>query len=337
MILKVQHIVLVSGGKDSDSAYLKALERGRPFRAVMADTGNESSFTYEHAAMLGHRTGGPEVEMIRQDFGPDIARRRERLPEQWRSAGVPEALIDEALTILHPTGVPFLDLVLAKGMFAAGVSRKFCTEYLKILPADHQVIRPLNDAGINVVQWLGVRRDESKKRAAAPLVTRSRGWKNPDGSRPALVLYRPLIHWTIGDVLEIHRRHGLPMNPLYGMGFKRVGCFPCVNERKDSIALIARLFPEAIDRIRAWEDLVNRVRVTLRHGSLENSLAPSFFPAGTVGSTKGPDGERQRMHNLIDTVVDWSMRSRGSDQYNLLAGLAPSGRVACDDEGWCEA
>lgn len=333
MRLEVQHVVNVSGGKDSDAAYLKALERGRPFRAVMCDTGNESPLTYEHVAMLGHRTGGPEVEVIRQDFSPDIARRRERLPDQWRAAGVSEKLIDEALAILHPTGVPYLDLVLAKGMFATGVSRKFCTEYLKIIPADHQVVRPLAEAGINVVQWLGIRRDESKKRAVAPLVSRSRGWANPDGRRPALVLYRPLIHWTLGDVLDIHHRHGLPMNPLYAQGFTRVGCFPCVNERKASIALIARQHPEAIDRIRLWEDLVNRVRVTLRHGE-DFGTRPTFFPAGTIGSSHGASG-RERLHNAIDDVVEWSLTSRGGLQFNLLAGL-PSGRVACSDEGWCE-
>ena len=32
--MQIQHIVNVSGGKDSDSTYLLALESGRPFRAV---------------------------------------------------------------------------------------------------------------------------------------------------------------------------------------------------------------------------------------------------------------------------------------------------------------
>jgi hypothetical protein len=36
-----QHLVSVSGGKDSTAVYLLAMESGRPFRAVFADTGNE--------------------------------------------------------------------------------------------------------------------------------------------------------------------------------------------------------------------------------------------------------------------------------------------------------
>jgi len=36
----VQHLVNVSGGKDSTAVYLRAIEVGRPFRAVFADAGN---------------------------------------------------------------------------------------------------------------------------------------------------------------------------------------------------------------------------------------------------------------------------------------------------------
>lgn len=272
--------------------------------------------------------------MIRQDFSEAIARRRERLPGQWRSVGVPEALIDEAMAVLHPTGVPYLDLVLSNGMFAAGVSRKFCTEHLKILPSDRQVVSPLLDQGISVVQWLGIRRDESDARSDARLVTRSRGFPNADGSRPALVYYRPLIHWTLGDVLDMHAKHGLPMNPLYAQGFTRVGCFPCINESKASVALIARLWPDHIDRIRTWEDIVNRAQVARRKADFSGQPA-TFFPSGKVGETRA-GGVRTGLPSPIDAVVDWSMTSRGGKQYDLLAGIPGSGEIACSDEGWCE-
>src|SRR5690606_11326977 len=63
----VQHLVNVSGGKDSTATYLLALEHGRPFRAVFADTGNEHEITYEYVARLAERTGGPEIEVVRGD------------------------------------------------------------------------------------------------------------------------------------------------------------------------------------------------------------------------------------------------------------------------------
>lgn len=75
--MSAQHLVHVSGGKDSDCIYLLAIERGRPFRAVFADTGNEHPFTYEHVERLSERTAGPRVEWIKQDFTDAIMRRRE--------------------------------------------------------------------------------------------------------------------------------------------------------------------------------------------------------------------------------------------------------------------
>ena len=78
-----EHVVSVSGGKDSAATYLVALERGRPFRAVMADTGNEDPRTYESAHNLSRYTGGPEVEMVKADFSRQIAGKRVFVAEKW--------------------------------------------------------------------------------------------------------------------------------------------------------------------------------------------------------------------------------------------------------------
>ena len=45
--------------------------------------------------------------------------------------------------------------------------------------------------------------------------------QSPDSE--GLTIYRPLMGWTLKDVVAIHQRHGLNLNPLYGMGFERVG------------------------------------------------------------------------------------------------------------------
>lgn len=72
----MEHIVSVSGGKDSTATYLRAMERGRPFKAVFADTGNEHEQTYEFVSRLSERTGGPEIIWVKQDFSSDFSRRR---------------------------------------------------------------------------------------------------------------------------------------------------------------------------------------------------------------------------------------------------------------------
>jgi 3'-phosphoadenosine 5'-phosphosulfate sulfotransferase (PAPS reductase)/FAD synthetase len=327
--MATQHIVNVSGGKDSDCCYLLALERGRPFRAVFADTGHEHPWTYDHIQTLASRTGGPEVEWIKEDFTAALERRRARLPEQWSAVGVSQALIDRALEILHPTGVPYLDMVLSKGMFAASVSRKFCTELLKVKPSEDQVTAPLLESGVNVVQWLGIRADESAGRADVtkhPPVERRR-WKPLRFRGANLILYRPILTWDIDGVVDFHRRHGLPLNPLYGEGFNRVGCFPCINERKEGLAIIARRFPEAFDKLRAWEALCTEVNVSRRKAG--NADICTFFASGKV-----PGRDR----NTVDDVAEWALTSRGGKQYDMFSGmLADEGHFACAaGMGWCE-
>ncbi|WP_328590480.1 phosphoadenosine phosphosulfate reductase family protein [Pseudoxanthomonas winnipegensis] len=82
-VIAVQHLVNVSGGKDSTATYLRAIESGREFRAVFADTGNEHPATLDYVASLAARTGGPEVETVRADFSAALARHREYVLRVW--------------------------------------------------------------------------------------------------------------------------------------------------------------------------------------------------------------------------------------------------------------
>ena len=65
----MEHVVSVSGGKDSTATYCRAIERGLPFRAVAADTGNEHPATYEAVNTLHIKTGGPQVEWVKAERG----------------------------------------------------------------------------------------------------------------------------------------------------------------------------------------------------------------------------------------------------------------------------
>lgn len=324
--MRTVHIANVSGGKDSDCILDLLMERKarRPDLEVIpvfADTENEHEFVYQHITYL-EDFYGISITRVKQDSAAAIMRRRERLPLQWAEAGVPQEYIDRALDLLWPSGVAYLDLCLAKGMFAAGARRKFCTEELKIRPCDEQVVQPLLDSGARVIQWLGIRADESVKRADVE--------KHPRYQRvnSRLLLYRPILEWTIDDVVTRHSRVGLRMNKLYDIGFRRVGCFPCINERKGGMALIARQFPEHIDRIREWEALVSQVSVGWRKAENFGDIS-TFFPHGTVP---------RKHRNTIDDVADWSLTSRGGRQYDLLAGYIPDRKwYSCGGTGWCEA
>lgn len=66
------------------------------------------------------------------------------------------------------------------------------------------------------------------------------------------------MKWTIAEVLEIHARYGIPMNPLYKLGMGRVGCMPCVMANKPELKAIAERFPEVYDKVAALEAKVGR-------------------------------------------------------------------------------
>lgn len=241
----IQHLVNVSGGKDSTATYLLAIESDRPFRAVFADTGNEHEATYEYVARLSERTGGPAVETVRADFTARLAKHLAFVLTKWPEQGIADAIVQEAAALHEPTGNPYLDLCILKGRFPSRMAQ-FCTDELKVIPITTQVVGPMLRAG-PVLQWLGIRADESVNRAKQPRYNR-----HESGS----YLWRPIFRWSVEDVWAIHRRHGLVPNPLYALGFGRVGCMPCINCSKGEYAAIVRQFPEHLDRIARWEEIV---------------------------------------------------------------------------------
>lgn len=212
----MQHIVNVSGGKDSASCYMLAIMRGRPFRAVTADTGHENQITYDWINELPLRTGGPKVEVVKADFSERIAQKRVLVQSKWVADGVEDEIIQAALDVLHPTGVPFLDLCIWKGRFPS-IKGQFCTEYLKAEPIFEQVFAPALALG-GVVSWQGERREESPNRSKLP-----RNQRVKHDGLSDLIIWRPILHWSADNTFALHNLFGLPPNPLYRLGMGRVG------------------------------------------------------------------------------------------------------------------
>ena len=359
---RVQHLVSVSGGKDSTAVYLLAIESGRPFRAVFADTGNEHEATYEFVDRLAERTGGPKIEVVRADFTERLAHRRDYIAANWPSelmAGreglwewrpkrgaegarpdsapappknpyrpatirrqdgmwrwrlarrpMPEpearARVRGAIEACEATGIPFLDACLWKGFFP-GRMRQFCTEELKTVPITEQVVLPMLKRG-PVLQWIGIRSDESEARAKQPRYNR-----HESGS----VLWRPIFGWAVERVWQQHARHALLPNPLYALGASRVGCWACINCRKEEVRLIADLTPEHIARMREWERLV---AAASKYGEA------TFFPA----MTDSADRTRRDRYSGIDDIVEWSRTSRGGRQFDMFFQQQAGGGCSSD-------
>ncbi|MDM5352609.1 phosphoadenosine phosphosulfate reductase family protein [Lysinibacillus sphaericus] len=296
------NVISISGGKDSTAMWLLALERDTAnLKVVFSDVGHEHPETYKYIDYLEKELGA--ITRIKPDFSQQIIRKREVVDTKWRKEGVSETIIQQALEVLHPTGNPFLDLCMWKGRFPSTMAR-FCTVELKVRPMFDQVYVPILEAGNHVVSWQGIRANESLSRSKMAETE-----ETPEG----YTIYRPILDWDVYDVFKQHDKHGIKPNPLYKQGMGRVGCMPCINSKKEELYEIARRFPEEIERVARWEEIVSKAS---KRGSA------TFFTSDDRG------------HGIHD-VVEWSKTAYGGIQYDLLK-LMEEVPMCSSQYGLCE-
>lgn len=285
-------IASISGGKDSTALSLWLTEQGIEHERVHLLTGWDSQVTMDYLRGELTRALGP-IQEIR---GPLLMR----------------------------------DLILKKGMFPSR-QRRFCTEELKILPMQ-RFLRERDDDCVNAI---GIRRAESAARSAAL----EWEWSSVFDCE----VWRPLVDWSEQDVIDIHRRHNVAPNPLYLQGAERVGCWPCINARKSEIRMLAVRDPARIDELEELETLVSDIGLARWERDRAAWLANP--PSEPAGNTAAHDLWSKKKKRLLDqpfnppgffqrslpgdddqnclpirTVVDWSMTSRGGNQFDLFAG-----------------
>jgi 3'-phosphoadenosine 5'-phosphosulfate sulfotransferase (PAPS reductase)/FAD synthetase len=205
------------------------------------------------------------------------------------------------------TGNPMLDLCSWKGRFPSRRAQ-FCTQHLKREPLERYQNSIYENNEVTI--WTGVRRNESPARANI---------KEHEQIAEGFYFHRPLADLTTEDVFAGLDYYGIERNPLYELGFTRVGCMPCVNANKGEVKLMAKIFPEVIERIRRWEYLVGL--------SAKRGLS-SFFHA----RSKGLNFRDGYLEGNIDSTVLWAQTTRGGKQFSL-----PEMSETCIlAEGMCE-
>lgn len=193
---------------------------------------------------------------------------------------------------------------------------RWCTEDLKLRPLEAHLKSVEAETGKCAVAAVGVRAQESEARRKLP------SWE--DSSDLGSYVWRPILEWTIQDVLAIHHRHKIPVNPLYRIGHNRVGCYPCIFSQKEEMRLISKLAPWRINEI----DLLEKEFTTER--AKRNQDRPGRYASG-VATFFQPILGRQR--NTIKDVARWSQTDRGGRQMPLLQ---PPPTGGCMRWGMCE-
>lgn len=260
----MKYIVGFSGGIDSQAAANWALDAYGPDQTILLNAdpgGNEHPMTTEFIEWFSDNVH--HVHVCRA-VASDIYAKEETLKKHHLEA-------DQVIS--------FGDLARLRGRFPYRKAQ-FCTELLKLRPTLRWIKDNIRDEYERIS---GVRSDESASRAKQ--VEREwDGWFN-------CWLHRPLFNWTKAQCFEFCQSKGQQINPLYSLGFNRVGCAPCINSSRSDVRNWAKRFPEMIDKVRTWEKRSMR----------------TFFAPMVPG----------RPINWIDEVVEWANCERGGKQYSL--------------------
>jgi 3'-phosphoadenosine 5'-phosphosulfate sulfotransferase (PAPS reductase)/FAD synthetase len=278
----VKHIVGFSGGIDSQEAAARVIELYGPEDTILLNStagGNEDPLTIE---FIEEYSATVHPVIVVEALVKDI----------WITDGWAETRGLDGTSTLS-----FVDMIRIKGR---PPSRKtqFCTSILKLAPQKRWMEEHLK--GEDYERYTGVRRSESATRANYP----DREWDT---------YFDCWVNHIIAALSKEEcfsgaKRRGEKINPLYTMGFNRVGCAPCINSGKEDILNWVLRRPAMIEKLRHWEE----------------QTGFTYFPPMVPGLRT----------NNIDSVIEWARTARGGRQ-QLFPIMHE--REACESKyGLCE-
>lgn len=207
-------IVSFSGGKDSQACLINSVIKygNKNVMAVFCDTGWEHPLTYNHITYVCDQL---DVELI-----------------------------------ILKSKYDFVRLAVYKKRFPSTKAR-FCTSELKMKPMIDYVLS-LNDSCI-IIQGIRAKESHSRSKMESECMYFKEYFEaNEKGKKQSYrgkdvryyckkydaSILRPIFKWTSQDVIDYILKSGQKPNPLYSLGYSRVGCFPCIMCRHLEIRLI---------------------------------------------------------------------------------------------------
>lgn len=286
----MKHIVGFSGGVDSQACALWVRQHFPAEDVLLMNSdpgGNEHPLT---TAFIRHYSETVFPVTVVTPLVRDLG----------NVGSIASATQDRRASLNEDDPLTFDLLAWVKGIFPSRKAQ-FCTEFLKLRPQLRWLKENLPDEAYT--RYAGVRADESQDRANLP----EKQWDTFFDCE----LVRPLITWKKGECFRFLADHGEEVNPLYRLGFNRVGCAPCINANKGDVREWAARFPGMIDKVRTWE----------------KSVGKTFF---------APIVPELRI-NWVDEVVAWSRTERGGKQLSLPFVEIDAEKKSCTSKyGLCE-
>lgn len=263
--MSIKCVVPISGGKDSQLCAKLAMEKfaKEEIMFVFCDTGYEHPLTYKH------------VDWMEREYGVQVVR------------------------LLNNKSV--YDLILQTGCFPTDIMR-FCTNELKIKRSKNFYAMLAQFVGGFEV-WYGMRLGESYARSERYKDHNRDSLYEPHemlGNYPKYlgklgVRFRlPILELDEDDVFDAL---GGEVNTLYGKGFDRVGCFPCLASGDQSK-----------ERAFNLDDVGNQRRIEVIE--IGNTIGKNIFttkggrkrnPDAVIGNPDSKDSEQQA--SLFDDVA----------------------------------
>ena len=120
---------------------------------------------------------------------------------------------------------------------------RWCCKVAKLAPLARTTRAKWPQGMLNIV---GQRAYESMERARSPRVWRNK-WT------PYILSISPIQYWTQLAVWGYIWRHRLTPNPLYSLGFERLGCYMCPASSLAEFNVVRKVHPEMWSR---WEDIL---------------------------------------------------------------------------------
>lgn len=265
-------IITCSGGKDSVAALIWMKNNGyNKADIVFCDTNWEAEITYSYIKYLEQKT---ETKFIflkskKYDGLVDLARKKKRFPSSQRRFCTSELksipMIDYVLDEVKD------DIIVIQGIRAAeSESRSKMQAQCNYFKYYLEPIETNTTRLSKLEKQLTTEKKKSKYMKILEKIEKvknrlAKGKEDPKYHtyrRKEVLAYckkyatdvlRPVFDWSAQAVIDYSLNNNVDVNPLYSMGMKRVGCFPCIMSGLSEIHQIATRFPERIEEIAKYE------------------------------------------------------------------------------------